>query len=72
MLHFDEKGGKSREIPVRHDREGMIHDYIHRAGLSFAPKDAPLFRTAIRKTGCLTEHVIEREGRLPHGEAPHA
>jgi len=28
MLHFDEKGGKSREIPVRHDLEKMIVEYM--------------------------------------------
>ena len=27
MLHFDEKGGKSREIPVRHDLEQMLFEY---------------------------------------------
>src|SRR5215831_13222138 len=58
MLHFDEKGGKSREIPVRHDLEGMIHDYIRAAGLSSAPKDAPLFRTTVRKEKRLTENAM--------------
>jgi site-specific recombinase XerD len=54
MLHFDEKGGKSREIPVRHDLEQMIFEYIEGAGLRNAQKDTPLFRTAYRKTGQLT------------------
>ena len=27
MLHFEEKGGKSREIPVRHDLEQIIFEY---------------------------------------------
>src|SRR5258708_6804132 len=31
MLHFDEKGGKSREIPVRHDLEQTLFDYIDAA-----------------------------------------
>ena len=55
MLHFDEKGGKSREIPVRHDLEQMLFEYLDAAGLRDVPKDAPLFRTAYRKTGTLTE-----------------
>ena len=46
MLHFDEKGGKSREISARHDLEQMIAAYIEAAGLQNAPKDAPLFRAA--------------------------
>ncbi len=58
MLHFDEKGGKSREIPVRHDLGQMLFDYIDAAGLRDVPKDAPLFRTAYRKTGRLTEHAL--------------
>jgi site-specific recombinase XerD len=55
MLHFAEKGGKSREIPVRHDLEQMIFEYIDAAGLRDAGKDTPLFRTALRKTGRLTD-----------------
>jgi integrase/recombinase XerD len=55
MLHFDEKGGKSREIPVRHDLEQMVFEYIAAAGIGDAPADSPLFRTAIRKSGKLTE-----------------
>ena len=31
MLHFDEKNGKSREIPVRHDLE-QIDRRLHRCG----------------------------------------
>src|SRR5579871_702571 len=55
MLHFDEKGGKSREIPVRHDLSQMLSGYIDAAGIRDASKDTPLFRTARRKTGRLTE-----------------
>ena len=58
MLHFEEKGGKSREIPVRHDLEGIIFDYLDAAGLSAAPKDASLLPTAIHKTGQLTTRGI--------------
>jgi hypothetical protein len=58
MLHFNEKGGKSREIPVRHDLEQMIFEYIDAAGIRNAPTDASLFRTAFRKTGQLTENSM--------------
>jgi integrase/recombinase XerD len=58
MLHFEEKGGKSREIPVRHDLEGIIADYPDAAGRRASPKDAPLFPTAIGKTGQLTTRTI--------------
>jgi integrase/recombinase XerD len=49
MLHFGEKGGKSREIPVRHDLQETIDAYIDAAGLRNAPKDTPLFRRAMKK-----------------------
>src|SRR5207244_5933974 len=58
MLHFDEKGGKSREIPVRHDLGQMIFEYVDAAGLPDVRKDTPLFRTAFRRTGRLTEHAL--------------
>lgn len=50
VLRFQEKGGKSREIPVRHDLEGMIRAYIEAAGLRGEAKDSPLFRAAINGT----------------------
>jgi len=62
MLHFEEKNGKSREIPVRHDLEQMVFEYLDATGLRDAPKGSPLLRTAYRKTGRLTEngmHVMD-------------
>jgi site-specific recombinase XerD len=58
MLHFAEKGGKSREIPVRHDLEAIISEYIDRAGLRDAPKDTPLFQTAMKRKRALTGKAI--------------
>jgi integrase/recombinase XerD len=50
-LRFSEKGGKSREIPVRHDLQKLLLAYIHAAGIT----DGPLFRTAAGKTKTLTK-----------------
>jgi len=50
VLRFQEKGGKSREIPVRHDLEGFIRVYIEAAGIAGDAKDSPLFRAAINGT----------------------
>jgi integrase/recombinase XerD len=84
MLHFDEKGGKSREIPVRHDLETILFAYIDAAGIRTAPKDAPLFRTALSKTGKLAENAINvvdvgkmmkrrlRDASLPSRLSPHS
>ena len=58
MLHFTEKGGKSREIPVRHDLHELISAYIDAAGLRDAPKDAPLFQSALKKQRRLTGKAI--------------
>ena len=84
MLHFDEKGGKSREIPVRHDLEKMLFEYIEAAGLRDAGKDTPLLRTALRRTGRLNERSMSgvdlcrmfkrraREAKLPPHLSPHS
>ena len=55
-LRFDEKGGKSREIPVRHDLEGFLLAYRNVAGLGDGPKDSPLFRSVAGRTKMLTEN----------------
>jgi integrase/recombinase XerD len=47
VLRFNEKGGKSREIPVRHDLEGFIQAYIEAAGIAGEGKNSPLFRAGI-------------------------
>ncbi len=58
MIHFGEKGGKSREIPVRHDLEKMIAEYLDAAALSEAHKDTPLFQSALKKQRRLTGKAI--------------
>ena len=45
VLRFAEKGGKARSIPVRHDLQRYIEEYVLVAGLAGEPKDAPLFRS---------------------------
>jgi site-specific recombinase XerD len=53
-LRFSEKGGKSREIPVRHDLELFLLDYIEAAEIT----EGPLFRTAVRRTKELTRKAM--------------
>ncbi len=45
VLRFDEKGHKARAIPVRHDLQVMLQEYLFAAGLDEQPKESPLFRT---------------------------
>ena len=53
-LRFSCKGGKSREIPVRHDLEQLLLGYVLAAGIT----EGPLFRTANRKTKTLTRSAM--------------
>jgi integrase len=58
-LRFAEKGGKSREIPARHDdRERYILEYLDAAAIRHDSGDSPLFRSAERRTGRLTAKSI--------------
>ena len=58
FFRFDEKGGKVRDIPVRHDLEGFLREYIRAAGLTADPPSSPLFRTAAGRTDRLTATAI--------------
>jgi site-specific recombinase XerD len=83
-LRFEEKGGKSREIPVRHDLQGFILEYVETAGLRDGAKDEPLFRTTVRKTKQLTDRGMTgidicrmvkrrlRDAGLPSRLSPHS
>jgi integrase/recombinase XerD len=57
-LRFAEKGGKSREIPVRHDLERYLLEYLAAAVADDEPKTAPLFRTLLRRTGVFTTNEM--------------
>src|SRR5205085_2637632 len=48
VLRFHEKGGKSREIPVRLDLQRIILAYLEAAGLATEPKERALFRSTVR------------------------
>jgi integrase len=55
MLRFKEKGGKDREIPVRHDLAAWLNEYLAAAGIAQDSKSkAPLFRAADGKRKRLT------------------
>lgn len=83
-LRFVEKGGKSREIPVRHDLQGFLMEYLAAAGNEEADKLFPLFRTAVRRTCQLTARPMTsgdmgrmvkrrmREAGLPARLSPHS
>ena len=61
VLRFQEKGGKSREIPVRHDLEGFILAYVEAAGIAGEAKDSPLFRAGNGRSKQLTARPLGTE-----------
>jgi integrase/recombinase XerD len=79
-LRFSEKGGKSREIPVRHDLELLLLAYIQAAAIA----EGPLFRTANRRTKTLATKAMTgidvcrmmkrrlKEAGLPGHFSPHS
>ena len=83
-LRFQEKGGKSREIPVRHDLEGFILAYVEAAGIAGEAKDSPLFRVSNGRSRKLaakplgTERICElvkrrlKDAGLPSRLSPHS
>jgi integrase/recombinase XerD len=84
VLRFQEKGGKSREIPVRHDLEGYILAYIAAAGIEGGAKESPLFRASNGRTRRLSaapltsKRVCElvkrrlKDAGLPKRLSPHS
>lgn len=84
-LRFNDKGGKSREIPVRHDLQRLLLDYLKSASIQIeASPDRPLFLTTITRTKQLTARpmtagdmgrMIKRRMRgasLPPRLSPHS
>ena len=55
-LRFHEKNGKVREIPVRHDLQLSIAEYLDCTGLLYAAPASPLFRTTVRRSRRLTQN----------------
>jgi len=62
-VRLHEKGGKQHEMPAHHLLENYIDAYMSEAGIA-ADKPSPLFRTALGKTGKLTERRMTRTDAL--------
>jgi integrase/recombinase XerD len=58
VLRFQEKGGKTREILVRHDLEGIILAYVEAAGIAGEARDSPLFRAANGRSRKLAANAL--------------
>lgn len=83
-LRFLEKGGKLREIPVRHDLREFLLDYLAEFRIAGSEPNPPLFRTSIRRTKTLTTRPMTaddmarmlkrrlRDAGLPLRLSPHS
>ena len=84
VLAFNDKGGKYRKVPVRHDLQCVLLDYLNAAGIDGSDKNAPLFRTAVGKKkqlsgNLMTDNDMQRMFKrrimaagLPAGLSPHS
>jgi integrase len=58
-LRLHEKGGKRHEMPAHHKLEQFLDDYLDAAGIRGGGK-TPLFRSALGRTGMLTDRPMHR------------
>jgi site-specific recombinase XerC len=58
-VRLHEKGGKRHEMPAHHKLEAYIDEYLDAAGLRGEVK-SPLFRSAVGKTGQLSDKPMNR------------
>ena len=84
MLRFQEKGDKSREIPVRHDIVMFILAYVDAEGIAGDAKDTPLFQASNGRTRKLSgkamtsKRICElvkrrlKDAGLPERLSPHS
>jgi site-specific recombinase XerD len=83
-LRFAEKGGKARSIPVRHDLQLFLREYLFAGGRENEPKDSRLYRTINGRSGSLSAdgvsgvdicRMVKRRleaARLPTVISPHS
>ena len=58
-VRLHEKGGKRHEMPAHHNPEAYLDSYIEAVGIRDGGK-APLFRSAVGRTGTLTNKPMNR------------
>jgi site-specific recombinase XerD len=58
-VRLHEKGGKRHEMPAHHTLEAYLDAYLDAAGLRDSGK-SPLFRSAVGRTGRLTDQAMHR------------
>ena len=78
VLRFAEKGGKQREIPVRHDLDEWIAAYLEAGGIDLSPKAAPRWGLGLTDRPMTTHGVRQmlkrrlKDAGLPEIITPHS
>jgi len=54
VIAFNDKGGKHRKVPVRHDLQRIFFAYLEAAGITELDGDLPIFRSSKGKKGALS------------------
>ncbi|HOA62237.1 MAG: tyrosine-type recombinase/integrase [Verrucomicrobia bacterium] len=54
VIAFNDKGGKHRKVPVRHDLQRILFAYLEAAGITELDGDLPIFRSSKGKKGALS------------------
>lgn len=84
VLSFHDKGGKHRKVPLRHDLQQILFNYLDAAGITELDAGTPLFRTSKGKNGKLSENGMTtndmqrmfkrrlRKAGLPPTLSPHS
>lgn len=62
-LRLHEKGGKHHEVPAHHNVEAYLDEYLEASGIADADR-APLFRSAIGRSGSLSDKRMSRKDAL--------
>jgi|SRR5665213_388798 len=62
-LRLHEKGGKHHEVPAHHKVDEYLDAYLNAAGIAGVGK-TPLFRSAARNSGRLTDRRMDRRNAL--------
>ncbi len=62
-VRLHEKGGKLHELPAHHNLDAWLHEYIEAAGIGVEAR-TPLFRSAIGRTGRLSERGLQERNAL--------
>lgn len=84
VLAFNDKGGKHRKVPVRHDLQRMRFEYLQAAGITELDGSLPIFRSSKGKKGAfstagMTDNDLQRmfkrrlrKAGLPPSLSPHS